>query len=149
MLMVIVYPLHILFVLNYILHLMLPWCITLALYTVYFICAAYVWRIYRIYTHVCWCQYTRGYRTKESRCIFSRSTPFYHRCCIYLYPIYQSPFSPKGIKSEIFKIFSTDRFSIIDKVYIYNRTMTFFISPHIKIWLPKKGFVYLHRKFKK
>ena len=120
--------------------------ITLTLYAAYFGCAAYVPRTYRVYTHVCWCPYTRGYRTKKSKCIHSRSTPFYHRCCIYLYPIFQIPFSPKGPKSKIFKIFFTDGFFIVDKVYIYTGIMIFFIFLHIKIWLPKKGFVYLHQK---
>ena len=58
------------------------------------------------------------------------------------------PLSPKGLKSESFKIFSVDRFFIVDKIYIYTGIMIFFIFPHIKIWLPKKGFVYLHRKLK-
>ena len=86
---------------------------------------------------------------KKSKCMFSRSTPLYHRCCIYKYPTCQSPFRPKGSKFKIFKIFSVDGFFIVDKIYIYTGIIVmFFILPHIKIWLPKKGFVYLHRKFK-
>ena len=123
--------------------------ITLTLYAAYFGCAAYVPRIYRVYTHVCGCPYTRGYRTKKSKCIHSRSTPLHHRNGIYKYPICQSPFNPKRSKSKISKIFSTDEFFIVDKVYIYTGIIVmFFIFPHIKIWLPKKGFVYLHRKLK-
>ena len=102
------------------------------------------------YAHTRKCPYTRGYRTKKSKCMFSRSTPLHHRSGIYKYPICQSPFSPKGSKSKSFKIFFVDRFFIVDRVYIYTGIIVmFFILPHIKIWLPKKGFVYLHRKFKK
>jgi hypothetical protein len=81
--------------------------------------------------------------------MFSGNLTLYHRNGIYKYPICQSPFSPKGPKSEIFKIFFVDGFFIVDKIYIYTGiVIMFFIFPHIKIWFPKKEFVYLHRKLK-
>ena len=98
------------------------------------------------YAHTRRCPYTRGYMLKRSKYMFSRSTPLHHRNGIYKYPICQSPFSPKGSKSKSFKIFFVDRFFIVDRVYIYTGIIMFFIFPHIKIWLPKKGFVYSHQK---
>ena len=97
------------------------------------------------YAHTRRCPYTRGYMLKRSRCIFNSNLPFYHRNGIYKYPTCQIPFNPKKLKSEIFKIFSVGRFFIIDKIYIYTGIMVFFIFPHIKIWLPRKRFVYLHQ----
>ena len=45
--------------------------------------AAIYMRIYRVDTHVCWCPYTRGYRTKKSKCIYSLKTILTHR---HVYP---------------------------------------------------------------
>lgn len=43
-------------------------------------------RGYAIYrSHVCWCQYMRGYVVKKSRCMFSRPPLSHHRANIYLY----------------------------------------------------------------
>ena len=97
------------------------------------------------YAHTRRCPYTRGYALKRSKYVFSRSTTLHHRNSIYKYPTCQSPFNPKGPKSESFKIFFVDGFFIVDKIYIYTGIMIFFIFPHIKIWLPKKGFVYSHQ----
>ena len=91
--------------------------ITLTLYAAYVGCAACVRRIYRVYTHVCWRPSTRVYRTKRSKCMFSRNTTFYHRGYIYLYSLLISPFIPKISKTKESKISPTDEFSHVDKIY--------------------------------
>ena len=114
------YPLH----LGY-----LPCYIGLS-YTVVWNAAAGV-RTHIIYyiSHTRRCPYTRVYRIKESKCMFSRNTLLHHRGGIYKYPICQSPFNPKKPKSKIFKIFLVDGFFTVDKIYTGEIIAIMFGSP--------------------
>ena len=61
--------------------------------------------------------------------MFSRITTLYHRCCIYKYPICQSPLNPKDTKSEGSKIFLVDEFFTVDKIYTDRIIFRIFGSP--------------------
>ena len=86
-------------------------------------------RIVCYISHMRRCPYTRVYRAKRSKYMFSRSTIPYHRGSIYLYPICQSPLNTKDTKSEGSKIFLVDRFSTVDKIYTGKIIVIMFGSP--------------------
>ena len=86
-------------------------------------------RILCYIAHMRRCPYTRVYRAKRSKYMFSRSTIPYHRGGIYKYPIYQSPLSPKYTKSEGSKIFLVDGFFTVDKIYTGKIIVIMFGSP--------------------
>ena len=98
--------------------------------------AAYVRRAYRIISHMRGCPYTRGYRTKRSKYMFSRSTIPYHRGGIYKYPICQKP-----IKSKRYKIRRIQ--NLPHRRILHRRQDIYWKNNHHNVWLPHIGFVYL------
>ena len=84
-------------------------------------------RILCYIAHMRRCPYTRVYRAKRSKYMFSRSTIPYHRGGIYKYPICQNPLNPKDPKSSS----STVRDGTSAK-----RIFTSFCAVYTRIWTP-------------
>ena len=83
------------------------------------------------YAHTRRCPYMRGYASKRSKCMFSRSTPLHHRNSIYKYPMCQNPIKSKRIKIRKFQ--NLLRRQILHRrqnIYLYWNYDIFYLPPH-------------------